>query len=451
MDNRQYRKLSSYDTVENPESQDLIPTIHTEEGGRKVNRNIPVSTFKDYTDTEVSTLDSSLATVAKTGSYNDLTNRPTVPSIAGLATEAQVQDVQDNLDTHEADTANPHSVTKAQVGLGNVDNTSDADKPVSTATQNALNAKVTSPNQANKVLITASTGANTVADASISATPDSFPRRTSGGQVRGNEAQVAGDLVNKGQMDAADALKVNKAGDTMTGVLRNTVSDLGNRYSRAGAGDISAGIDSDGTYTIYSNDQSIPWLKVASTGMILGPLTAPRIRTGTGFPNGVVSAPVGSTYIDTAATNGAIEWKKATGTGNTGWVVSVGDTGWRNVTSIFTNLEAVHASDFGVMWRRVGDTAQIIARAQIKSLSTAVISLPAAMYGQSNGGGPTPFRFNGQGALLEIIDMIISVENIYPVPSPEATIGRRGYINSTYRLSNYQAATWPTTLPGTPA
>lgn len=32
-------------------------------------------------------------------------------------------------------------VTKSDVGLGNVDNTSDADKPVSTATQSALNAK----------------------------------------------------------------------------------------------------------------------------------------------------------------------------------------------------------------------------------------------------------------------------------------------------------------------
>src|SRR5690606_29803996 len=39
-----------------------------------------------------------------------------------------------DLAAHEADADNPHSVTKAQVGLGNVDNTSDADKPVSTAT-----------------------------------------------------------------------------------------------------------------------------------------------------------------------------------------------------------------------------------------------------------------------------------------------------------------------------
>jgi hypothetical protein len=43
--------------------------------------------------------------------------------------------------THVANTSNPHSVTKAQVGLGSVDNTSDAAKPISTATQTALDTK----------------------------------------------------------------------------------------------------------------------------------------------------------------------------------------------------------------------------------------------------------------------------------------------------------------------
>ena len=37
---------------------------------------------------------------------------------------------------------NPHSTTKSDIGLGNADNTSDADKPISTATQTALNAKI---------------------------------------------------------------------------------------------------------------------------------------------------------------------------------------------------------------------------------------------------------------------------------------------------------------------
>ena len=46
-----------------------------------------------------------------------------------------------NLNSHTSNTSNPHKVTKAQVGLGNVDNTSDANKPVSTAVQAALDLK----------------------------------------------------------------------------------------------------------------------------------------------------------------------------------------------------------------------------------------------------------------------------------------------------------------------
>lgn len=80
----------------------------------------------------------------------------TVNAIAGV----DASDVQDALETikgqvdlksdsssltsHTSNTTNPHSVTAAQVGLGNVDNTSDLNKPISTATQTALNAKADS-------------------------------------------------------------------------------------------------------------------------------------------------------------------------------------------------------------------------------------------------------------------------------------------------------------------
>lgn len=47
-----------------------------------------------------------------------------------------------SLASHVGNTSNPHSVTASQVGLGNVDNTSDADKPISTATQLALDGKL---------------------------------------------------------------------------------------------------------------------------------------------------------------------------------------------------------------------------------------------------------------------------------------------------------------------
>ena len=51
----------------------------------------------------------------------------------------------------------------------------------------------------------------------------------------------------------------------------------------------------------------------------------------TGFPNGKVTAPVGTTYVDTAVTNGALKWIKRAGTDNQGWEVLTGDTGWKKL------------------------------------------------------------------------------------------------------------------------
>ena len=55
---------------------------------------------------------------------------------------------------------------------------------------------------------------------------------------------------------------------------------------------------------------------------------------GTGFPNGKVSAPVGTTYVDTNVTNGALKWIKRSGTDSQGWEVLTGDTGWRTLTIV---------------------------------------------------------------------------------------------------------------------
>lgn len=52
---------------------------------------------------------------------------------------------------------------------------------------------------------------------------------------------------------------------------------------------------------------------------------------GIGMPNGKVTAPVGTTYVDTNATNGALKWIKRSGAGNQGWEVLTGDTGWRTL------------------------------------------------------------------------------------------------------------------------
>ena len=60
---------------------------------------------------------------------------------------------------------------------------------------------------------------------------------------------------------------------------------------------------------------------------------------GTGMPNGVVEAEIGTTYIDKNKTNGAFKWIKTTNGGNQGWEVLTGDTGWRalNIVSKLGN------------------------------------------------------------------------------------------------------------------
>lgn len=61
--------------------------------------------------------------------------------ITGLDTALAAKADVSALTEHTSNTSNPHLVTKEQVGLGNVDNTSDEDKPISTAAQAALNLK----------------------------------------------------------------------------------------------------------------------------------------------------------------------------------------------------------------------------------------------------------------------------------------------------------------------
>lgn len=77
--------------------------------------------LKNYIDNAISTLNGSV--------NNQITQINS--DISGLQTD---------LSSHVNNKSNPHSVTKAQVGLGNADNTSDINKPVSTAQRNAINA-----------------------------------------------------------------------------------------------------------------------------------------------------------------------------------------------------------------------------------------------------------------------------------------------------------------------
>lgn len=87
------------------------------------------------------TLTITSATISQAGlmSSSDKTKLNGLKDQAGITSD--INAVQTNLETHINNKSNPHEVTKDQVGLGNVDNTSDANKPISNATQTALNGK----------------------------------------------------------------------------------------------------------------------------------------------------------------------------------------------------------------------------------------------------------------------------------------------------------------------
>ena len=72
--------------------------------------------------------------------------------------------------------------------------------------------------------------------------------------------------------------------------------------------------------------------------------------TGEGMPNGKVDGTIGQTYVDTRKTNGALKWIKRTPSGNQGWAVLDGDTGWKNLNTLSK------LGNSSVRIRRINDT-----------------------------------------------------------------------------------------------
>ena len=142
-------------------------------------------------------------------------------------------------------------------------------------------------------------------------------------------------------------------------------------------------------------------------------------RRGVGSPEGVVTAAPGVKWIDTAVTNGAAEWIKKTGTGNTGWVVTNGDTGWRDI-AVWDSAGTFSKGALGANWsprigitegsvsvRRINSTVYV-AISQVKTViaantaaiatipvgftaSSAIANHPSLIVKFSSGGTPTVF------------------------------------------------------------
>ena len=124
---------------------------NTEEGsysrGTDVNVTIPAATKTTagvMTAQDKTNLDNTVQGLAneitnRTNAINDLrTELKTYVDDLIADTGSDVTALETKVNNHIANKSNPHAVTKTQVGLGNVNNTSDANKPVSTAQATAI-------------------------------------------------------------------------------------------------------------------------------------------------------------------------------------------------------------------------------------------------------------------------------------------------------------------------
>ena len=210
-------------------SSETLPGVHTH-----VKSDITDFSDSDYAtaaqgaaaDTAVQPGD--LATVATTGSYNDLSDQPTIPPAAPV------------------DSVNGQTgvvvVTATDVGLGNVDNTSDADKPVSTAqaaADTALQGQITSndtdiaTNTAAVALNTAATAANASDIATVQA-----DQLTQDGNISANASAITTIQGEQTTQDAAIALNTAKV---------------------SADGSIDTHSDVDTTTTAPTNGQVLAW------------------------------------------------------------------------------------------------------------------------------------------------------------------------------------------------
>lgn len=130
---------------------------------------------------------------------------------------------QTTLDAHTTDSSNPHNVTKDQVDLSNVNNTSDADKPISTATQSALDLKADITYVDNKVSSLTATLDRATPKGTIDASSNpNYPAGDLGDYYYvTNEGTIGGDEVEVGD-------KIQCIADTGAGQNANWIIFQGN-------------------------------------------------------------------------------------------------------------------------------------------------------------------------------------------------------------------------------
>lgn len=247
--------------------------------------------------------------------------------------------------------------------------------------------------------------------------------------------------------------KANKAGDTLTGRINiNLDTDMAVSQKR-GSQRTNFGVASNGDFAAWNDTVGKDIMRFAPDGSYFKVGTIQHLY-GTGQPNGVISAPPGSTYTDTAVTCGAAKWIKMWGTGNTGWTVLYGDTGWRDIKTL---LDPFWDSTSNIQLRRIGKTVYLRSNGlKVGDNPTGARSANKTLF-TNKADMPLGFRGTGWGTCHGAVN-IGSVQMGAIYSSREAydfsIRGVPGTGNWTkgdscsFNLSYVTENDWPTSLPG---
>lgn len=182
----------------------------------------------------------SRATAAENKNCEDLADE------TDRATTAE-NDIRNSVQDHINNAVNPHNVTKAQIGLENADNTSDMDKPVSTAQQNALDAAISAHNAAKsahddlRILISGlTTKLNALAD-SDDTTLDQLSEIVA--YIKSNKSLI--DSITTGKVNVSDIVDdltssftdkplSAKQGTILKGLITDLAEIVGNKVDKTG-------------------------------------------------------------------------------------------------------------------------------------------------------------------------------------------------------------------------
>jgi hypothetical protein len=169
------------------------------------------------------------------------------------------------------------------------------------------------------------------------------------------------------------------------------------------------------------------------------------------MPNGVFTASPGTYYTDTNGTSGAWRWLKTSGTGNTGWTVVFGDTGWR----VFALAPAPWNGTVSVRIRRIGTTVYMEPHSPSTNGVWRLGSLDASAV------GTTIIAFNMAEAFRPANRVVAQIVSGADAGNGEQLgriliDGTDGNVRVRHPAHNALAMTamwptaksWPTTLPG---